>query len=409
MKNKFLTLLLSVGIAFGLWLYVITEVSTEIDRFYYDIPISFRGESILEDRGLMITDEQMPTVDLELVGNRSELNKLSSSNITLVVDLSYVYDPGKQNLSYNIIYPGDVSNNSIQVKSQTGQVTLNFEKRDTEEVPVNLVYTGKTTDDYIVDKANPVLEHDTVTISGPASVVSLIKQAQIEIDLDNQTQTINGSYRYRLCDAEGNPVDSSQVETNVGEVSVTVKIQRVKEIKLTVTVVDGGGATGNSASISIYPDVIKVCGSESILSGLEEWNLGTINLAEYPIDTVIPLDISLPSGITNLSEMDEAKVNLKFVNLGTTTFEISDFRVTNVPEGMEAEILTQVLKVTLRGPRSLINALRPTDITVTVDFADVEPGTSTVKVTVTMGPGFADIGAVGSPSVSATLRESGES
>lgn len=407
MKNKILTLLLSVGIAFGLWLYVITEVSTEIDRFYNNIPISFRGESILRERGLMITDKEIPTVDLELVGNRSELNKLSSSNITVMVDLAYVYDTGEQRLSYNIIYPGDVSENAIQIKSQTGQILLNFEKRDTKEIPVKLVYSGKTPDDYIVDKANPVLEYDMVTISGPSSVVSQIQQAQIEIDLDGRTETINGSYRYRLCDSGGRPVDSSQVETNVGDISVTVKIQRVKEIKLTVTIVDGGGATASSIKYSIYPNVIKICGSESMLEGLEEWNLGTINLADYPVDTQIPFDISLPSGVTNLSEMEEATVNLLFQNLGTTTFEVSNFRIINVPEGMEAEILTKVLKVSLRGPRSLINALRVTDITVTVDFANVEPGTSTVRVLVTMGPGFSDIGAVGSPSVSVTLRDAG--
>ena len=37
-KNKILPMLLSIVIAFGLWAYVITFVSSEIEGTFYDIP-----------------------------------------------------------------------------------------------------------------------------------------------------------------------------------------------------------------------------------------------------------------------------------------------------------------------------------------------------------------------------------
>lgn len=406
MKNRVITALLSIAIAFGLWLYVITFISTEKEDTFYDIPVSFRNESILEDRGLMITDRETPTVTLELSGSRSNMNKLNRSNITLVVDLSTIFDTGEQKLSYTIIYPGDIPANSIVEKNRDpGQITLNIERHAVKEVPVELVFSGKVPEEYIVDEEHPVLDYEEVTVSGPASVVDQIAQAQIEIDLEGQTESISGSYRYRLCDKDGQPVDSEQVKTNVAEVAVTVKIQRTKQIKLTATVIEGGGATESTTTIEFFPSVITVSGSASVLDDLEELNLGTIDLSDHPSDKVLVFPINLPNGVTSESGETEATASVKFSNLGTKTIDVTTIRPINVPEGMEVELLTQVLKVTLRGPKSLINVLEASDVTVTVDFSGRTPGTATIGATVTLSPGFGSVGAVGSLSVSATLRE----
>ena len=45
-----MTLLLSVAIAFGLWLYVITVEQPESQKTYYDIPVVLQNESILAER-----------------------------------------------------------------------------------------------------------------------------------------------------------------------------------------------------------------------------------------------------------------------------------------------------------------------------------------------------------------------
>ena len=78
----------------------------------------------------------------------------------------------------------------------------------------------------------------------------------------------------------------------------------------------------------------------------------------------------------------------------------------NIPEGMEAVLLNQVLKVRLRGPAGVMNALQPEDVAVIVDFSGKELGSFTIKPTITVrGETFAKVGPVGTYSVSATLRE----
>ena len=71
MKNKVLGVLLSLVIAFGLWLYVVTVVSPGSDETYYNIPVTLQNENILKERGLMLTSDY-PTVSLRLEGNRTD-------------------------------------------------------------------------------------------------------------------------------------------------------------------------------------------------------------------------------------------------------------------------------------------------------------------------------------------------
>ena len=104
MKSKIGALLLSLAIAFGLWFYVITVVSPESEDTFYDIPIVLNGESILNDRGLMILSGKNQTVDLKLEGYRTDLSNLNKANIILLADLSQITTAGEHKLSYDISY-----------------------------------------------------------------------------------------------------------------------------------------------------------------------------------------------------------------------------------------------------------------------------------------------------------------
>ena len=55
MKSRLGRILLSVGLAVVLWLFVITSVSPGSKQTYYNIPVVLGSESVLAERGLMIT------------------------------------------------------------------------------------------------------------------------------------------------------------------------------------------------------------------------------------------------------------------------------------------------------------------------------------------------------------------
>lgn len=412
MKNKLVSILVSFVVALGLWLYVITVVSPGSKATFYNIPVYLEGASILEERGMMVTAVNTTNVDLELSGNRVDLNELNNANIIIKANLATIYDPGEDiQLSYSISYPGNVASNAFTEESRSpGYVTISVERIAYKSVPVNVITTGSVPSGYVDKAEEMLLDYDEIQITGPASVVSQISQARIEVSLNDQTESVSQSFRYTLCNALGDPVDSELITVNTKEVNVKIPVQQVKVIKLKVNLNDGGGATAENVTYDVSPGTIQVCGSKAALAELgNELILGSINLAEYSDGAKLNMDITLPSGVTNMSALTEATVTLHFPDLAVKVFTIEreNIELLNVPEGMEAELLAQVLIVTVRGPKEQISLLDVNDVVAAIDFTGAEPGTSYRRVTVTLGDGFPDCGAMKIDSVSTTVREIG--
>ena len=409
MKNKTGSILLSIAVAFLLWYYVISVVSPGSTETIYDIPVVFEGETVLtEDRAMMITSRaEEVTVDLKLSGNRTDLAKVNKGNITIKVNLARVYDPGQHELTYDIIFPGDVPVGALTTEVKTPEaIKLTVEKRVRKPVDVRVNFTGSAAENFMADTENRVLDYPTVNVVGPSSVVDLIDHARIDVDLTGRMESVSENFRYTLCDADGNPVDVEMVTTDVGEIHLDVKIIRIKQIPLTMMLNYGGGALEDTVEVVIEPANITVSGSEALLEDLNVIQLGALDLFLLEEDVEATYAISVPEGITNLSERTEAKVTVRFKNLAIKELEINQINMVGIPEGMEAELLNQVLKLRLRGPAVVMERLTPENVIVTVDFSGKELGSFTIKPSITIqGTEFAKVGAVGTYSVSATLRE----
>lgn len=409
-KSKFMSALLSFAIALGLWLYVVTTVSVEYDTTFHDIPVQFEGETALEERKLMITSGTDATVDLRLYGSRTNLNKLSSSNITIKVDLSRIYDPGTHEVSYDIIYPGDVPSNAFVEQSKNPDtITITVEEWDRKEVPVYVVYTGSVPEDYLDDRDNALLDYEAIAITGPASVVDQIARAEIYVDLTDQTESVSRTFQYTLCNSSGEPVDAELITAETAQVRLDLTILRFKELPVTYTLVEGGGATADNVKITLDIPTIRVSGSNWKLEELEELNLGTIDLALIEENMVKPFPVKLPEGVINLTGVDEVNAEIEFRGLNTREFVVENIRVVGVASGMEYELVTKRLTVTVRGPSSVINQMTAQDLIVTADFSGKEAGTVIVNASVsTTDPAYDAVGALGTISVSATLTEASE-
>lgn len=409
MKNKILSILLAAVLAFGLWLYVITVEQPESEKTYYDIPVVLQNESILAERGLMIVSER-PAVTLTLSGTRTHLNQLNESNINVIANVSSIVTPGTHELVYSVSFPGSIPSGAVGTQSSNpDMVTLKVENKITKQVQVVPEYTGTVAEGLIADKENVVMDFAAIEVSGPESVLSQITQAKILVDLEGQTETLVGEYTYTLCNEAGEPVDSQWVTTNVEAVNVTLTVRRVKEITLQVNVVAGGGATLATSSIDVQPKTIRVSGSEALLEGLDVLEIGTIDLGQLTSDTTLTFPVVLPEGIINETGITEATVEVKFPNLRTVSLNVTNIQLINAPAGLEAELVTQLLELKLRGPASLVTAITAEDVTITVDLSQAQVGTDKYAIQITLPEEYAGVGALGTYTVMVTLTQAEES
>jgi len=406
-RSKIYSMALSVVMAFGLWLYVVNNVSPEDDVTFYNIPVVMEGESALTEENLMITRRSVQTVSVNISGKRSDLNKINNGNLTAKVNLSSIEDPGENvALPYKLVYPDNVSAGDFTEESRNpAYIYVDVDTRRTKEVPVRPRWTGMRSEDYIYDTENAVLDYPTITVVGPAAVADLIDHAEIEIDLTDQVKSISDSFRYTLCDALGEPVDAERILTNVEEIHLDVPIQRIREVKLVADVVYGGGANADNTTITIEPASLRLSGGDAVLEEFgDTLTVATVNLANIERSQELVFTLNLPEGVTNQTGVTEAKVSVKYSGLVSKEFTLDSFQSLNVPAGMRAEIINASLVVKVRGPADEINRLTAEDITAVVDFSAAEVGTATYKASIVFGQNFSNVGALGTSSVSATVE-----
>lgn len=382
-KNKILLLLLSIVIAFAMWMYVITVVSPESEDTFYNVPVVLRGEAVLEDRSLMLIMDEKPTVNLTLTGNRSDLNKLNSSNITVTAEISRIYEAGKQKLQYNVSFPGDVAAGAVTVKSRDpGSLTLDVERR-IKDKPVDVVIESKGTVPASGFKVvETSLDREQIMITGPAPVVEKIAMARIDVNYTGRNKSFGEDYFITLCDEDGEPVDSKWVEVDYSSVYLTAMVHKEKTVPLDIKVIDGGGATRDTSEITLSVQEITVSGPAEDMKKFEETLVdgklivGTVDLAQYTEDTTLPpFEITLPEGIRLGDEVTSVTVDLKFPNLTVMEMLMQQVELINIPEGVRATVQPYRFEmlVYIRGPKDKMEKLRREDVKIVVDLTGAKP------------------------------------
>lgn len=406
MKSKILTALLAAVIAICLWGYVITVERPESEKTFYKVPVVLDGENVLWDRGMMITSGEDATVTLKISGRRSDLKNLKSSDIVAVVDLARITEPGEKNMSYSISIPGN--GNLDVLKRSPDAVSLTVAEWASKEVPVNLIYEGHSPENYELDRQSVTKDHNTVIVTGPKEIIDQIEQAKITIELGNRTETFSESFRYALCDAEGNPIeDVSSVTTDHGEIRVSARVQRLQEVKLIYTIVDGGGLTAADVEVKLDHDTITVAGSTAALTNFREIKLDPVDLGELTETTELSRQIKLPEGISNPSGINEVIITVTLPERENRIYNISQIQLKNVPEGLEAQLITKQLEVTLRGIGPVLEQITPENIIAVVDLSGETVGNPMLPVEITIEgfEGNSNVGVFGQPSVHVKLSE----
>lgn len=409
MKDKILSALVAMFIAFGLWTYVVTNVSVEDTTTIHNVPVVFQNEGALTGRSLMLTEGTTQTVNLTITGTRSEILKLNNNNVSVIVDLSRIYDAGRQSVQYSVNYPADAVTSTFEYTADKPRISLTVEEQVSKPVDVFHSYTGQVAEGYMADYETVSMDTRKVIVTGPASVVDQVAQARFTINLDGLTAPLDQDYEYTLCDAEGNPVEVPNVEfvhTDVEKIHVNLSVQRYKEIQLKVKVNDGGGATEETSSIVLDMETIMVSGTDDALENLEFLEIGEVNLAELKSETMLVFPIVMPSDVTNRTGVDVVSVKVSFPALVMKTFTISNILPVNVPAGAEAVVVTKQVSVTVRGPKSMIQRMQASDLTVTVDFSDLGIGSTVTKQPmVTISGNYPDIGILENGHVTVSLQE----
>ena len=236
----------------------------------------------------------------------------------------------------------------------------------------------------------PTLSSDSVTVSGPKQEVDQVAKVTIPYEQDKTplTETKHFTGRLVMLDADGNEIKSDNLTLSMESVEVTCNVLYRKVLPLQVEFSGRpSNLTGFESRVTVEPKEIEVAGPEDAFANISELTLPAIDFSTIsPTSNEFDVDVSLPTGFKNVSNIYTAKVSIDLDTFTTRTVSLNPETITfkNLPAGYEAAVYTQSLSVTAVGPPDEIEAFTENNLVAQIDMTGKEQFTGQTEVPVTI-------------------------
>lgn len=364
--------ILSLLLAILLWNYVIsTNTNITRQKTLYNLNGNLSGMSALNGNQLALAEdpsELLSGLSVTVEAPQADYSRVSAGNVQVVLDLSNVTSAGTQEVALR------ATSTYGRVRSITPQsLTLTFENIDSRNVTVNPVLTGEADGYwYSVSRTNP----SVLTVSGAASVVQSIASARVNVDVSDMRDSAVTVLPYLLLDADGNEVAQAMLNRSTSSISVSLDIYPSREIPFTAdssALVTGQPAEGYVVeSVTVQPESIVVAADRELLDSLTELMIDPVSV------NGASQSFSVRSTVSQLTDFKNVSSEQVYVNVNIAEETITGY-IENVRVQLEgaAENLVatyEPLGVYATGPRSAVEALKESGLTVTVDLTGLEAG-----------------------------------
>lgn len=369
-------------IAIFLWSFVMSKEDPPQTRSIKNVNVVLTNISALERQGLVVMEPQQVTVNVEVSGKKSDLDRFlasSTSNINAYVDLSG-YSEGQARVSV-----------ITSITNQTGGVTISdvnpkeilftFERVISRDIPVRINTIGSLPEDYVLGQleARP----QNVTISGPRTWVNEVQQVIAEVDLSNRTSTTTSSYATLVVDDEGNGVRGVTREPNL--VDITIPVYRTVSLPIELITVNQLPENYSITNINITPSTIKVKGNNDIVN-LQKLETQEIDINSMLDKAAIEVELKLPEGVELLNPDEKVTVIYNIEETITKEFNIplADINILSLDNDLEIseEDLGKLIRIELRGYKSILEPLRNEDLKISTDLDNLSEGRHDIELSI---------------------------
>ncbi len=382
----------------AIWIYVTAGETEDFKTTFRNVRIEVVGEEALRSsRNLIVTDLNTSTITVEITGPRRVVAPLDAEDLIAQVDVSKLTRAAYTTLKYDIIYPNSVDERYITEEKKTPEyVNFIVSQLTTKPVPVRGSYEGRSAEGFTAE--TPVFNPSTINVTGPEAYIKDIEYAYVAFGQNvvaDSTYTVETAYT--LMDKDSNPVSTEYLTLSPDTIEAKLPILQVKSVPLVVNLIEGAGASKANTKISVDPASVTLAGDSSILAGINQIILGTVDLMDFATSLEETYPITIDNALRNVTGVSEAKVTVEVVGLETRTFRVTNLSYVGAAEGASVEMLTESLdNVVIRGPAENLDQIKAENIRAVVDLTDFRDSTgSFMPIAKIYVDGVTDVGAVG--------------
>lgn len=378
--------LVSLLAAIGIWLMImfITDPATSKT---FNVPITLLNENIITERGksVNVLDDQHVTVRVQK--NRSIVNALKTSDFKATADFSKMYEdtqvPVTVTCSSSKVSKSDYTQDKFSLE-------IELEPLSTITVPIVYELTGEPAEGFAIGSV--VTEPAKVTVTAPASYVSIIREAVVTVDVDDVSEDFTTKAALRIYDGNGVLLDPTESKDTVidcdGEITCNVKVFLIKKVPVIVqpTYTDRVAEGYTFVGSTVVPETVTISGTRAVMAQVSSIIIDDVSAAGLTDSRTIEVDMTrfLPDNVDIVDDNKKAHVTLLAERFVEKSFTISSdkIKVINVPEGLEYRINTSAVNLTLRGLEADLASLGEEDIELTLDLEGFRAGTSSITLKV---------------------------
>lgn len=365
------TLITAVVFAITVWIFSVNQSDPTETRTY---PQPINLEIIGLDSNLIIVNDITEEISLTMRAPSSILNQLENDRnlINVTLDLSG-YEAGVHTLTPQVnigLTPAEV------VRFNPATIFVKLDALVSESFPIQIKTIGNPAIGF--ETQTPELSQETVTISGPQSVVDSIEEIVAEVSIVDVSEDIQRTVDIVAFNAEGNILDSLTISPNSIEVTIPVT-QRGGYRTVVVKIVTSGQIAPGYRLTNIFsmpPTVTIFSSNPSLVEDIPGFVETTpINLNGANEDLEIRVALNLPQGI-NVVGSQNVTVQISIDPIeSSANFSDIPIQTEGLDANLSAEISPENVDVYLSGPLNFLDELTPSSIVVLIDLTDRGPGT----------------------------------
>lgn len=314
--------------AFLLWIYVASTNTTTDEQDFNLVPITYREESMLKSEyGLIVQSISIDTLNVTLMGNKTDVRAISTSDVKAYVNLGTITKAGEYELEVYV----DAPSGTTCVAQTVDRVVVNVDKpayRTIALTPDNIVLSG-----WSLEKdcffGDITVNTNEIVLEGPTLELEKVEDIELRTDvIGNASSSFVATASVHFLDSDGDELVGSGVSVQ-GEDRLQVSVEVLKTIKVELAL-DGKNGRLSDSLATISPAQVLLTGSPDALEGIKELTIGKIDETALTEDLVKDFPLSL-EGVEITDEdgnaVTSAKATVRYIEEPPQTFTLTDIPV----------------------------------------------------------------------------------
>ncbi|MBR6019245.1 MAG: hypothetical protein IK055_03380 [Lachnospiraceae bacterium] len=364
--------LVSIAIAFLVWVSIINLSDPQVTKTLSGIPIEIRNEALVNGENQTYVSDSPKTVTIRVTGARSKLENVSADDYCAYIDfkeMSNVYAVPVHVEAKNAKLADEIEITKQSLMMVSGKIEESNE--DTKDVIVRIIGTP---DNYYARCSWQSLSMQQ--IYGAEKTIKEINSLVATVDLAGSHQSLSqAEVKLAAVDRNGKEVDLTDVKLPLSTIVVDIEVLpvAVKEVFLDTTYITA--ASGRGIVDIDYRSTIPIAAEQSKLDSIDKIKITCLSQNMLDSQTIdVSVSSQLDPGVYFASESDiiQVKITVEQEQARTFTERTAFISVRNLTTTLKSSFEQETIAITIYDLNKNLENYKTSELGLYIDLSEVE-------------------------------------